>query len=261
MNAATLEHDLRESFCREIRLHEDGPGRYRVFTPFQFADGDHPTILLQVERDRLFLTDEGRTFLRLAYDIDERELRRGNRQKIIADTLAFFNVEERDGELIRWIEGAPGDALRDFAQAMLKVSDVSFLNRELVYSTFVQDFREVVAHSSWGERATFGWHHSKHDPKGKYPVDCVINGLKRPIFIYALTSDDSVRDAHISLLEFERWNLDFHSIGLFEDSARISRRVYDRFADVCEKTYSSLEPNRERFLGYIARVVANQSQS
>ena len=259
MTVSQLTSELKEALCRDIQLKEDGVGRFWVLTPFQFDDGDHPTVLLKTDVGQRYLSDEGRTFLRLTYEIDERELRKGNRQKIITDTLSYYQVDEVEGELRRKVGTDLGAALCDFIQAILKVTDVSLLSRELVYTTFIQDFKSFIGESPWAERTTYGWSDPVHDPQGKYPVDCRINGLKRPIFIYTMTTDDSVRDAHISLLEFERWKIDFHSIGVFEDMERVGRKVHSRFADVCEKTYSALAPNRERIQEYITKVISLQS--
>jgi len=79
-----------------------------------------------------------------------------------------------------------------------------------------------------------------------YSVDCRINGVARPLFVYALPGDGKTRDATIALLQFERWGLDFRSLAIFEDQESINRKVLARFSDICEKQFSSLTPNRER---------------
>ena len=48
-----IERDFREKVCAEIRLLDEGVDRYRVFTPFQFDDGDHLAIVLKREDHRL----------------------------------------------------------------------------------------------------------------------------------------------------------------------------------------------------------------
>ena len=45
MNTNNIERDFREKVCGEIRLLDEGMDRYRVFTPFQFDDGDHLAIV------------------------------------------------------------------------------------------------------------------------------------------------------------------------------------------------------------------------
>lgn len=79
------------------------------------------------------LSDEAHTYMHLTYDIDEKDLRSGTRQKIISNALSMFQVEDRDGELLIEVpDGRYGDALYSFVQAFLKITDVSYLSRERV---------------------------------------------------------------------------------------------------------------------------------
>jgi len=146
-----------------------------------------------------------------------------------------------------------GDALYSFAQALLKVSDVRFLNRERVRSTFLENFRELMATIA-PTNHTFDWKDPRLDPAGKYPVDCRIDGAHTPLFVYALSSDDKVRDSTISLLQFERWQARYRSVGVFEDQEAINRKVLARFSDVCEKQFSSLA-SRDRIASFIGNAM------
>jgi len=256
MGIETIERDFKEKVSQKIQLAAEGVLRYRVLTPFLFEDGDHLAIVLKQDQSRWLLSDEGHTYMHLTYDLDERDLLRGTRQQIISNALSAFKVEDRDGELVITIENERyGDALYSFAQALLKIADVSYLSRERVRSTFFEDFREMMSTAVPEERRAFDWNDPARDPKRVYTVDCRVNGTSRPLLVFALSGDDRTRDSTIALLQFEKWGVPHRSLGIFEDQEVINRKVLARFSDVCEKQFSSLVSNKDRINRYLTEVL------
>lgn len=255
MITGLIEQDFRRTVCEDLRLISEGNNRFRVSTPFTFDDGDHLIIALKCPEGQWVLSDEGHTYMRLTYDLDESDLHRGTRQEIISNALDAFSVEDRNGELVVPIlDGRYGDALYSFIQAILKISDVTFLSRERARSTFLEDVRSLMEERVPPQRLNIDWHHPTRDREGIYAVDYCINSMQHPLFLHALPNDSRTRDATISLLKFEQWGVSFRSMAIFENQIEINPKVLARFTDICEKTFSSLSV-RDRIETYLANIL------
>lgn len=253
-----IEREFKSKVSDQVRLEQEGVGRFRVFTPFTFEDGDHLVITLRQEDSQWVFSDEGHTYMHLTYDIDERDLQKGSRQKIITNVLSAFKVEDREGELrVAITDDQYGNALYSFIQALVKISDVSYLTREKVKSTFKEDFKALMSQLIPDDRRIFDWHDTKHDSKHMYGVDCMVNGMDKPLFIYALLSDDNTRDATISIQQFESWELEFNVMGIFEDQEKIGRKVLARFTNVCGRQFSGLSENEDRIQRHLGELLAD----
>lgn len=112
MSPEAIEQEFKRRVGEGVRLVAEGPGRYRVFTPFTLDDGDHLAIVLRHEGDQWILSDEGHTLLS-----------RATRGDPANTTLSAFSVEDHDGELrLAIVDQRFGDGLFSFVQALLKIS-------------------------------------------------------------------------------------------------------------------------------------------
>ncbi len=254
MNTAGLVNEFKCKVSEEIDVEHEGIDRYIVYTPFMFDDGDHFVIVLKKHDDHWRFTDEGHTFMHMSYeDID---LLHGTRKSIIDQVLLSFRLVNDAGELCLDVpDGEYGDALFSFIQALVKISDTAYWTRERVHSTFMDDFRAVLEEKIPKKRRTFDYYDIQHDPDGKYPVDCRVNGLSRPLLVFGINSDSKCQYVQIALLQFERWGQQFRSMAIFEDQERINRGVLARFTDVVEKQFASLgtRDRMEKYLGEVLR--------
>lgn len=256
MSINTVEQSFMDKVSAEVRLSAEDTERYRVFTPFMFEDGDHLAIVLKKDGNRWILTDEAHTYMHLTYDIDESSLHSGTRSQIISKALSMFQVEDRNGELILEVQdGCYGDALFSFVQAILKIADVSYLSRERIQSTFLDDFRALLHERVPEKRMNFNWCHPEYDPEEIYTVDCRINGKPEPLHVYALPSDTRIRDATIAIQQFKEWEMPFHPLGIFEDCEKNSRKVLARFNAVCEKQFHKFYENQEEIVAYLGQSI------
>jgi hypothetical protein len=256
MTIETIERDFQEKVSSKIRLKSEGVERYRVFTPFMFDDGDHLAVVLKQDEGSWVLSDEGHTLMHLTYEMDEKQFQSGTRQKVITNALSIFSVSDRDGELIEKIKGEDyGNALFSFVQALMKLTDLSFLTKERVRSTFKDDFFALMSEAVPEHRRTFNWFDQNHDPIGNYMVDCKVNGMAKPLYVFALNGDDRTRDTTISIHSFEKWGFAFKSLAIFENQENINRKVLARLSDVCDKQFSNLEANKQRIITHVQELI------
>jgi hypothetical protein len=245
---------FRKSVCDEVEITPHGIDRFLVHTPFSFEDGDHYVVLLKQSPSGSVLTDEGHTFMHVSYDL--RQFDQGTRGSIIDQVLANYHIENIEGELLLNIPGDGfGDALFTFIQAITRITDISFLTRERVRSTFSEDFIELVRNSAPAREVAIGYSHPTHDPDKRYAVDARVNGTsERQVLLFGIMNDNQCRDATIILNRWERWGEQYTAIAVFQDQTEINRTALARFSDVAGRQFSSLETARDRLPLYLEQI-------
>jgi len=252
METQLLEKRLKEKITESIRLVRRGVNRFVVLQPFAFDDGDHFVVILHKEGAKWTITDEGHTLMHVQYD--DLDLSSGTRARILSSTLSTFSVENARGELKAIAnEEDIGDALFSYLQALNKISDLDFLTREIVRSTFMEDVRDLVENLVPESRRHFDYHDEHLDPKGNYSVDCRINGKKRPEFVFFIPNDFRCHEATIVCHQFERWKKPFRATGMFEDMAGLNSRAVAQFADIAYKSIPTL--GSDYIGGYFEEIV------
>ena len=252
----SIEDEFRRSVASAIDVERSGLDRYIVHVPMTFGDGDHFAVILRGSGNHWRLTDEGHTLMHLSYDIEDP--RRGSRGQIIDTVVDRLGLSNRDGALeIDILPGRQGDTLFTYLQAITQINDVSYLQRERVRSTFMEDFRTTIRESIPDADIRFDYSHPIHDPEERYPVDARLNGSsRRQIVFLAIGSDDKCRDATITLYRWREWQERFWQVAVFEDQTQINRRVLARFSDVADKQYSNLDSARRAMADHVNDLVS-----
>ncbi len=254
MNIESLEKEFKSKICDEINLIQEGLNRFIVFNPFMFDDGDHLVVLLKGTEGKWRFSDEGHTFMHVSYeDID---IDKGTRKKVVDNVLLSYGIKNQEGELISDIQDNQfGDALYSYLQGLIKITDINYLSRERVRSTFMDDFKALIEEKVPSDRRIFNYFDKQHDPDSKYMIDFRINGMTRPLLVFGIQNDDKCRDVTITCLQFEKYGVPFRSMAIFEDQESIHRKVLARFSDVCDKQFSTLATNKDRISKYLSEIM------
>lgn len=232
-----------------------GQARFRVFTPFMLADGDLLSLVLKHDPagGGWVFSDGASTFMRLSYGLDDEALNSATRQRIIGDALTVLGIENRNGELVKpVVHGEFSDTLFTFIQGVLRIADVAQLTRETVRRAFADDLARVVDAVVPERKRIHNWFDPFRDPQGTYRADWRVAG-HTPLFIFALGTQNRVKDATIALHQYERWGMKYDSVGVFQDSTAIPAKDIARFGDVATKIFSHLPGNEDRLAAYIQR--------
>lgn len=259
MDINDIEKQFKEKVCKEIEIMQEGIDRYFISTPFTFEDGDSLVIVFKKEKQNWILTDEGHTFMHISYFMDiDVLIEDGKRKEIVDGVLSMYSVKNRDGELMIEIPNAEyGDALFSFVEALIKITDTTYLSRERVESTFLEDFKKVISNSAPPESVTFDWYDNT-DIQKTYRVDCRIETKKQPVFIFALDSDKKILRATITLQHFKLRKMEFEAIGIFESQEEIGdRKSIATFSDVVDKQFSTIEGKEDDIRQYVAKLIKN----
>jgi len=249
MNISSVEQDFQKKVCEEVRLQREGLNRYIVETPFTFDDGDHYVVVLRSVAGQWELSDEGHTIMHLSYE--PIELNKGSYKEIIVNTVSAFGLANKEGELVLTIpETRFGDALFSFIQALVKISDIKYLERERLRSLFMEEFKSFLAEKIPEQTRKFDYHHPQRDPGRVYPVDCRIEA-KKPLFVFAITNDSKCQTATNIIYWWEKQGEPFNSMAIHENMEEINGKILARFSDVCGKQYSNLPTNKDRIVQFL----------
>jgi hypothetical protein len=82
--------------------------------------------------------------------------------------------------------------------------------------------------------------------------------MPKPVFVYGMQNDSKVKDVTISLLQFERWPLECHSVGIYENQEEVNRKAVARLSDICERQFSSLTGARDRIKKHLGTLLGKE---
>lgn len=256
MTLETIADDFKRTVCDTVRVRRKGVDRYIVHVPFTFPDGDHFVIRLRQQEGIWHLTDEGHTLMHLSYRV---KIESPVRAEHVETILTSCGVQNLNGELrIPVRDGAFGDALFSFVQAISQMIETARWTFERARSTFAPEFAAFVQKSVPTERLTAKFTDPNKDPRGLYAIDYRVGNSDKELYVFGLASDDACRDATISIHEHRSWGRRFLTLAVFDNQLDIDPRVLARFTDAQQgRTFSSLHLATSSAPDYISQFLAH----
>jgi len=249
---AKLKPAIDSALAVEVEVRPVRDGEAQVYVPFEFPDGDGLVVHVRELPDgRLEVTDKAHTLLHLSYHTDIKRLQEGQRASVLEKVRLRHNLEDRDGEFVvpSTVETVGVDVFR-FSQALLEISDVRNLDREIVRSTFREDFVDLMTEQF--PEAERDYIDRGHDPRGEYSVPFVLNGTPRPIAIFDVNSDERALEAVVIARQLREWGHRMHVVAVEENQEELTRKHVAWLSAALDKQFPTLEGNEAVVTTYLA---------
>lgn len=252
-----LQESLCKAMCSEVRVVPKNKDLAIIRTPFTFPDGDpYQVYLKELPGGLLRVSDMGHTLNHLSYENDTDKFRKGTRGKLFDQIMAEGKIAEDDGEF--YVDTAPDSlapAIFRLSHALIKLNDITFLNRARAESTFYEDLRENLLRIISPEKIREDYIYENMDNARDYPIDYRIEGKYAPLFVFGVPNKDKARLATIVLEHLKSAKADFDSLLIFADQGTIPRPDLARLSNVGGEMIASLDA-REDFERKLLRKVA-----
>lgn len=247
MNINELKIAVCKSLCADIQVVERNDGYFFVDTPFKFSDGDYYSLFLKfLPTGGVRITDRGTTFMRMSYLNDLEKFRGGSRGRLLEQVVTTAGLQDKDGEFYMEVSGDDlGGSLVRFGQAITRIYDLTFLNKNRVASTFYEDLREQVQDIVGG--GVIENYVVPGVPMAEaYPVDLFVQGERSPVYIFGVPDQAKARLATI-IIQYLRLHLGadpktrFKSLVVFQDQANIPNKDRSRLINAASMMVDTLD--------------------
>lgn len=262
MALSEIARDLQSEISQALYIEADGRGQHYIETPFTFGDGDQPVVALVPYRDGWMLSDRGTTLFRLGFQLNDAEYDDPENRRRLDSALAMAGISQHNGELTKPLPpGQYADAVFDFVHALLKIDELGDFPATRprrnpgrgAPSQFTKEVAKLVSEVVRSDRFQIDWHDAQWDYKKEYTVDCRINGMPTPLFLYALANDNNARDATITIYRFQSQPVTGRHIGIYRNADEVARNVQSRLNAVCETTFGNLKQDSQGIIDFLKR--------
>lgn len=254
MIADMIKPAIESALAEDINLREISDREVQVYVPFYFPDGDGLVVHVRNANGCYEVTDKAHTLLHLSYHTDIDRIRaEGTRSSLLERIQHRHDIEDRDGELVAVTNAAGiGRTVFSFVQALLEISDLRNLDREIVRSTFREDLDQLLTtHFTEIQRP---YSDPRHDPQGEYPIPYLMNGTVRPLAIFDVGTDDAALRATVIATQYRNWGrTDMLFVAIEQDQEKLSRRNVSWLSNAFDKQFATLAGNEGAIVAYLHR--------
>ncbi|MEN8381334.1 DUF1828 domain-containing protein [Acinetobacter radioresistens] len=232
MKYDSVKQLLCNSFCREIGFKELKNGGAIISLPTYDRDGDAFSIYIKEATAGWILSDGASTIMRLSYEHDIEDLLKGSRLDLFNSHIREAGAEYDDGELL--IE-VPADQLLaglfQLTGLMSRISDLVLLKQYRIASSFKDELRDVLYSILPKDKVHENYIVPNIPNAEDYTIDYKIDA-ETPLFLFAANNKDAVRLSIITMQYLEKFNVEFNSIVILDESNKIPKQDMSRLMGV-----------------------------
>jgi len=250
-----LQEQLIKGFKQKITLVERRPNLFQLMLPYYYPDGDMIEVFLgEQEKDKILIQDMGITLMRLSYEFS---MDTKNKQKILRELLGQFKADESKGNISI---SAPINEIfpyiMQFVQLITRISDISYLKREVVKSLFYEYFDSFVVRTFKEKMNVVKDYYPEFDKEKQYQTPyALLNGKPdKPICFFPVASDSKCNEATITLQHYELQDFRPTSLVVFENQEIIGRSPLARLSNIVGKQFSTLQGNESRIKDFVEQL-------
>ncbi len=214
---------LSSALCDSFIVHETGPGRYVLQTPFQFEDGDGYPVVIERHEKGWRITDLGGAASHLAVDdVDFTPAR----LEMLVDIAEGSGFDFEDLVLSRVQTELPNQFdVADVLQAIAQLSAIRFLTREQVRRLYRDDVARFIETHVPPKYRNLRWR-PPNDSRGVYAADALLRPSEPDsslTTLFAVGNAEQAERATISILMHKRWELNVDPLVVYD--RRVGNRI------------------------------------
>ncbi len=246
---------VKRGFEGQVDFYQRREGIWQLVFPVFHEDGDMIDVFVCSSPEKngwIRIRDMGLTLMRLSYVF---EINTSAKERILEALLTQNGVMADEGEF--YLDSPPDmvfQSVMQFVGLVQKVCNMRLWQKDTIKSLFYEELECFVFESLEQFKP-------RKDvvPLENYPVlevDYVLEAERKPFFLYGVGSQDKAKTAAIGLLEFQKAQIPFVGVIVYEDMERLPKKASTYLTRNADKQFTSLSDFRSSGLQVLQRLAA-----